>query len=695
MVISKIRIARKVPLILVLFLLNAGVSLAGQMVKRHILALYSSEQQTAPRYTRIHQNVETVLNHLGCIVEYHDIDTGLPDAATMQKYRGILTWFTHNQIKHKLDYMQWLPQQLKHGRKLVILGSLGGFQPDQAQITSEISKVFFRALGIECDDNSWDDNPAVIEIAEKNTPMVEFERSLDHELDYYVRVRPLNDSIHPLLILQKHNHANSRSVVIATSPWGGFALSPYIIYDDDVSFKRQWRLNPFKFFARAFDLHELPKPDITTRDGSRIWLSHIDGDALVSVSEIGAGKYCGEVVRDKILKAYDWPVSVSIVVAELLQDEKFDAIARSIFALDNVEIASHTYSHPFYWDENYGHKNEYKQRHLPIPGYKFNAQQEVIGAVEYIDNRLAPPDKKTSVYFWSGNCEPTAEAVRQCTNAAILNMNGGDTVFDKNTPSYCHVAPLRVPVGGQMQYYAVNSNENIYTNEWHGPFYGYMNSLRTFAYTGTPVRLRPINVYYHFYSGEKWAALNALKTVLDSSLTNDVAPLFVSEYLKIVQDFFTTEIEETGENRWSIRNAAVCRTIRFDDCDLQPELQQSRNVIGFLHHQNCLYVHLGSEKESFVVLTEKPAERVYLHQASHGLENVRLFTNNIEFSASGFGRGHFTFRNLLAQSVYSVRINGKKAKISTNEEGELRIECQMHGTTEFTVNRDRAEHAIN
>ena len=92
-------------------------------------------------------------------------------------------------------------------------------------------------------------------------------------------------------------------------------------------------------------------------------------------------------------------------------------------------------------------------------------------------------------------------------------MNGGDSRLDGEYPSYHYVAPLYRQHEGFYQIHSSNSNENTYTNLWSGPFGGYVNAIQTFANTDSPRRILPVNVYYHFYSGERQAALEALRIV--------------------------------------------------------------------------------------------------------------------------------------------------------------------------------------
>jgi len=77
------------------------ISNADQVLyKRHVLALYDSTESSdgSVDNSLIHSYAEVILNHLGLIVDYHDINTGLPAQDTMKKYRGVITWFQDNHI---------------------------------------------------------------------------------------------------------------------------------------------------------------------------------------------------------------------------------------------------------------------------------------------------------------------------------------------------------------------------------------------------------------------------------------------------------------------------------------------------------------------------------------------------------------------------------------------------------------------
>jgi hypothetical protein len=183
----------------------------------------------------------------------------------------------------------------------------------------------------------------------------------------------------------------------------------------------RWIANPFALLERGLKLPALPVPDITTENGRRLLLSHIDGDGFPSIAELPDRPYAGEALYREILQKYRLPTTVSVIESEVSPDglhpkdsPQLEAIARRIFRLPHVEIASHSYSHPFLWNRQVRHgifrdsEQEYYQ--LDLPGYQFNLQREIDGSVDYIRRRLAPPDKPVGV-LWTGDTAPGADAL--------------------------------------------------------------------------------------------------------------------------------------------------------------------------------------------------------------------------------------------------------------------------------------------
>ncbi len=658
-----------------------------QPLSRHILALYSSRLGQTQEKNQVHRNAEVILNHLGCIVDYWDTDKGLPNQKMMQKYFGIITWFYSTAMRQPENYLNWAEKQLNAHKKYVILANIGAFQNSATGELLPIEEInqFTRKMGFTVDDNNFTQDVTKIDLVRKVPKMVEFERSLDYELTNYEGYHSINPRNKVYLQLKRNDRQNSTSDMVFTGPAGGFAASGYVIYENDETAKIEWRLNPFKFFTQALALQNTPRPDVTTLNGSRIWSSHIDGDAFNSRSEIDPTKYCSEIIFKNVLTKYKWPFSVSVVVAEINKNSEFKQIARRIYNLNWVEAASHSFSHPFYWADDYEEKDNYAQRHLPVAGYKFNIQTEIQGSIDYITKNLLPSGKKVKEFFWTGNCEPTADALKLSYDLNLLNINGSDTVFDKNRPSYTGVAPISNLVGNYRQFNPSNTNENIYTNEWHGPYYGYKFVLETMKNTESPVRIKPIDVYFHFYSGEKWAALNALQTVLKTTMQQDVAPMFLSEYTEIARDFFNVKISKLANKSWRIEHFGRCTTMRFDNTSLYPDLKKSVNLLGFRHEQGSLYVHLLDKENATIVLTDHRPQRAYLVQASHRLTNSKIRKRKIVFDTNGYGRGYFRFANLEKNQLYDIRIADETIEQKSDINGELGFRFDMNGAVKVRI----------
>src|SRR5262249_8243264 len=64
-------------------------------------------------------------------------------------------------------------------------------------------------------------------------------------------------------------------------------------------------------------------------------------------------------------------------------------------------------------------------------------------------------------------------------------------------------------------------------------------------------RLKPVNVYYHMYAGERAAQLAAVRRHLNEARKSFFTPIAASQYAAI-EGFFTTEITALGGSTWRI-----------------------------------------------------------------------------------------------------------------------------------------------
>jgi hypothetical protein len=273
------------------------------------------------------------------------------------------------------------------------------------------------------------------------------------------------------------------------------------------------------------------------------------------------------------------------------QSPALEALARRIFALPHVEIASHSLSHPFRWQAlARGGRNDEYDYSLKLPGYSYDPRAEIGGSVRYIDERLAPAGKKTRVFLWTGDCNPDELPLEEAARAGVLNMNGGDTLITRADPTLTLVSPQGIPRGRHYQVYAPNQNENVYTALWRGPYYGYEKAIETFEMTESPRRLKPVNIYYHVYSATKTASLAALNKVYAWAAAQPLHPVYASEYIQRALDFRRAVIARTADG-WRARGLGSIRTLRAPAALGVPEGQ----VAGHAEHGGQSYAILAAD----------------------------------------------------------------------------------------------------
>ncbi|MCK5801065.1 MAG: hypothetical protein KAI47_27950, partial [Deltaproteobacteria bacterium] len=487
--------------------------------KRWVLGLYNSldggdEGVTPSEYNHVHLKAELILNHLGLLVELHDVNAPLPDDAHMKRFRGVIAWYDKNQLRHPVAYLRWLRHQAAAGRKILLISGLKASKDTKGSITpyTEILSTF-KALGLDYRGNFTDD-PHRITILSKDPAVIEFERKLPKRLEYYEQVKPLlPEKSLSFLKVKRTDLADGESDLVIVTPQGGYVAPGYVINEQQFGnhYAMQWRLNPFVFFAKAFGLSpDAPRPDFTTVNGSRIYFSHIDGDGLPSITEVDRKSMCADFARTQILEPYDLPATVSFVIAGIdpkAHGDRFRLkVAQKIAALPNVEIAVHGFAHPMDW-----RAREKAMVSYDVKGYHMTAEKEIRYAADFTNRYIAPPGKTARVMLWTGWCNPAEDQLAIAYKVGLYNLNGGDPIMDAQFPSYLHLAPPMHKVGKYTQFFTSGPNDYILTEEWHPPYHRFANLIQTFQNTGVPRRVYPLNVYFHFYVVEKPAALRAIK----------------------------------------------------------------------------------------------------------------------------------------------------------------------------------------
>ena len=621
-----------------------------------------------PRYTNIHGSAEMPLNYLGMDVVYFSLAAPLPSLDSLADYRGILVWVLKpGEFNDTL--CAWLSAAMDRGLKVVVLGVME--MPYSKKISAQRKGLYdrlgIRALSVQGVD------PSFFEASQKDPGMVEFERKLNlREIERLpmVQIFRTEQTRVYLEIRSRLKGDSEKTTPVFTTPRGGVALYPFTIYRNTEvrPEQKRWRLNPFRFFEEAFGLQGWPRPDATTLNGRRIYFSHIDGDGLFNVSETDNKSWSGKVFMDEIIRKHpDSPFTASLITGyydmRIYQDPRAMELTREILGLPNVQPASHGYAHPLIWSKG--------TLSLDLPGYKFDPEKEIVSSSEYIDKTFLSGGKKVRLFQWTGDCVPGSAHIALAEGRGLLNLNGGDTRFDRQYPSFNYVAPVGRKAGGSRQIYSGSSNENVYTNLWHGPYHGYRAVIETFKNTESPFRLKPVNLYMHFYSAEKIASLKSLKEAYDWAFAQKLFPLTAEDYVQVARSFYEVQIEKLDGNSYQVSGGPRLKTVRFDGEKGEPDLARSAGVLGYKRERKSLYVFLDESQTHKIVFSAKPPRRPHVVESNFQVTEWKAEGKNLSFKKSGWWTGEMVLGGLEPGRKYELACGGLHKEVLADAGGGL------------------------
>lgn len=180
-------------------------------------------------------------------------------------------------------------------------------------------------------------------------------------------------------------------------------------------------------------------------------------------------------------------------------------------------------------------------------------------------------------------------------------------------PSLSAVAPRLVPWGDELQIYAANQNEFMYTSGMSGPFSsGFANVVDTFESTGAPRRLKPVNLYYHFYSAASFSALRALEKALDWCEKQPLHGITAAEYARIVRDAHSAQVHRIAQGEWRLLSHGDLRTWRLPASAGVPDIARSRSIAGYKTEGDVTYVHTNGGRDATLVVAP-PHQPVAAH----------------------------------------------------------------------------------
>jgi len=620
-------------------------------LKRRVLAIYSN-RDVLRHESNCSRMLSTLIEYQGYVPECVAIEETNFNIIDTTRYQTIVFWLTSDFFT--TDVVTWIKSWFGKTRVVFL-----DYLPQDASFLNmlgvEETGVFKGRLSVE----------HASEVIERLLPFA------NATMKGYPTYKIKNDNIISQLVVVDEYGNKSSSVF--TAPWGGAALKPVVVQSIDLE-QYIWTLEPFKLFENLLQLPKIPVPDLTTESGNRILTAHIDGDGFPSRAWMPGKPFSAKVILDRILKKYKTPHTVSIIEAEISPEGLYpkdsaalEKVAKDTFKLPNVEIASHTYSHPFFWDKRVDLGEKQYGDSLPIPGYTVDYDREIAGSVDYINNHLAPEGKKVKVLLWSGVADPTPEIIEKTLKAGLLNVNGGNTVVLKGQDSIAQIFPNVMWYENAVQVYAPVINENLYTNLWTENYSGYARVIETFKLLGEPRRMKPMSIYYHMYSGVYPSSVDALDKIYQWTNSQESTPLYLSEYAERARTLYETGIAKPLNNEHDFLFVSTgVKSLRLSDDFEHIDFTKS-NVAGFNGGPDGRYVTITDKRTLLSFTTQSPT--VPFVKSVNGVINHWEFNaeqRTISFSITSHVALEFIIANGSNCQVKNSNIRMKKRKKGSN-----------------------------
>ena len=584
-------------------LTNIGLS-SKNAVKREVLIIYNSKNldDNLVNFSNAHRLASMPLEYLGYVPILRDVNKPLPKEDLNNRYAGIIIWL-EDEYNDFDKLIKWAKLAISKNVKVLFLGDA----------SLNIKHPLISSLGLHSEKNLAKKNRQISTIVQDK--MFGFE--IQPSISYHQNLIQVDAS---KTLFSYQNEKNQKSTIAAIMPWGGFVRDDLLV--NYLNKNNIWVVDPFKLFKLSLSLASIPIPDTTTENGKRLMFLHIDGDGSMNRIENNVEQFSIELILNDFIKKYPFPQSVSIVESETAPhgmypklSSRLEKAAKEMFKLPHVEGATHTYSHPFYWQKLEKDPGNERYR-IPVKNYTFSAKRDIGGSLDYVNERLMPKNKpKAKAVFWTGDCAPSENILHYTHSNDIININGGDTIITNDHPWLALVQPLGLKLGDYYQVYTGQQNENVYTNDWLGPFWGFKKVIQTFNLTDKPRRLKPVNVYYHFYSASKRASYIALKDIYDWVVKQDFTHIFTSEYPAKVTNFYDASLAKEG-NSWLLRGFDNLRTLRIPKTMGYPIMKKSYGIAGYKDAGKDLYVHLDQKRSKILTLGSKNKDQNYLIDAN-------------------------------------------------------------------------------
>ena len=161
------------------------------------------------------------------------------------------------------------------------------------------------------------------------------------------------------------------------------------------------------------------------------------------------------------------PVTLGVIEAEASDDDRRERIRR-FAAMPQVRLASHTYSHPFYWGVFEGKKDADQQPYrysVFMDGYAADITRETAGTVAFLQS-VAP--QSSPLLIWSGDGKPGPAVLAAAQKAGLAHYGGGGLHWQSGPLSFADLSPALRPTEWGLQVLTPLIGEPLFAQLWYG-----------------------------------------------------------------------------------------------------------------------------------------------------------------------------------------------------------------------------------
>ena len=407
--------------------------------------------------------------------------------------------------------------------------------------------------------------------------------------------------------LQLTDASGARFEPIQIGRFGGMALDPYVL-QADADGSAKWLFDPFSFLRAALRLPAQPIFDLSTDNGRRIGLIDIRGDRLAVPT--ANGQRAAPLLQE-LLQQTPLPATLALIEAEFhtpsLSDaerEQRRAALKPLLALPQLELASHTYTHPYFWPVFDGQRDSQGLSHfysVQLPNYAAELSREITTPFDWLRNlhaERAGGTMASPLLVWSGDGKPGPAALATAQQANLAHYGGGGVDWRYGSLQFAQLPPAVRPTRWGSQVLAPLIDENSFARLWYGDALSYRRVLEWNRELGGSVRwgnrrLKPWSLGFHADAVHRPGGAALLQELLTAQSAASLNSLWLSEYVQRARAFQHASLALDLNGRWHVHGNGL-RSLRLPSGLAWPQRHQA--VAGANDDLTGRYVQLASDR---------------------------------------------------------------------------------------------------